>query len=282
MRRLFAAAALIALSTGCLKFERTRFSFDFKGRTGEVRFVNIMTDEETNAASDWAELVNEYILGTKIDKEHPTWQVTSKKLVPGEDTLDGVISLAFNAPADVGIFQYDKKSPYFWCAQNGETLLGTDARRATPIETCVAWDRKSKTGWVEVQSGDTASGRSLLPEFQSWDGKKVADAGGGAGGNPFGALQNMGESIGQAFASALSGGPVVIGGLKQEDVVNVFDAKKSEFKACGVDKVEFTIGADGRAQLKDGAVEGAACLAKGLSRLVFPKAEVETAVVMPL
>lgn len=280
MRRLFALTALLALSTGCLKFERTRFSFDFKARTGEVRFVNIMADKEENAAADWAELVNEYILGTKIDKEHPTWQIVSKKLEPGSDTLDGVISLNFNTPSDVGIFQYDKKAPYFWCAKSDETILGTDGRRATPIETCVAWDRKAKTAYVEVQSGDTESGRSLLPEFQSWDGKKVAAVEGAAG--ALGSLEKMTETLGQAFAGALSGGPMVIGGLKQDQVMQVFEPNKAKFADCGVEKLEFEIGVDGRAQVEDGDAPGAACVAKGLSGIVFPKASSETAVVIPL
>lgn len=280
MRRLLALSALLTLATGCLKFERTRFSFDFKARTGEVRFVNIMTDKEENVAADWAELVNDYILGTKIDKDHPTWQIVSKKLEPTETTLDGVITLNFNMPSDVGIFQYDKKAPYLWCAKSDETILSTDGRRATPIETCVAWDRKSAQAYVEVQSGDTESGRSLLPEFQTWDGKKVAAVVGA--GNPLGSLETMGASLGQAFAGALSGGPMVFGGLKQDQVMQVFEPNKARFADCGVDKIEFTVGADGRGQVKDGAGVGAACVAKGLTGLVFPKADLDTTVVIPL
>lgn len=280
MRRLIAMSALLALATGCLKFERTRFSFDFKARTGEVRFVNIMTDKDENVAADWAELVNEFILGTKVDKDHPTWQIVSKKLEPTDSTLDGVISLSFNTPSDVGIFQYDKKSPYLWCAKTDETILSTDGRRTTPIENCVAWDRKAHVAYVEVQSGDTESGRSLLPEFQAWDGKKVAAVEGVT--NPLGSLETMGASLGQALAGAFSGGPMVFGGLKQEQVMPVFEPAKARFKDCGVDKVEFTIGVDGRAQVEDGAAAGAACVAKGLTGLIFPQTGVETAVVIPL
>ena len=171
--RLFAVAALLATTTGCLTFERTRFSFDFRAGTGEVRFIHILSDNEMAPGADWAELVNEYIHGTKLETEHPTWQIVSKRLEARDGALDGVIALSFRGLADVGIFQLDKKAPRLWCAASDQTIVSTDGQRTTPIDTCVVWDRKAMSGVVEVAGPAPSSGaRSLLPEFQAWDGAR--------------------------------------------------------------------------------------------------------------
>jgi hypothetical protein len=275
--RLLAVAALLATTTGCLTFERTRFSFDFRQGTGEVRFINVMSDNEMAPGADWAELVNDYIHGTKLEIDNPTWQIASKRLEANNGALDGVISLSFRALPDVGIFQFDKKAPLLWCAAQDQMVLSTDGSRTTPIASCVMWDRKAASGVVEVAAKTpTTTGRSLLPEFEGWDGARVE------GVSPLGDLGGLGSAFGDALKSAFEGGPIVFGGLAQEQVMAVIDPVRAELQACGAETVALGIEPDGKATLTDTTQPGAACLAPLVERLVFPTASVPTGAQVPL
>jgi hypothetical protein len=182
---------------GCLDIARMTYHFDLSAGTGTLELYDIGTDDPNAATKDFGELVNDYVLGTKVMEDHPTWQVGDRHLEERDGVLVGVVQFQFHSAADVGLYQHDKKSMLLWCAKDEETVIATSGTIIPQYPRCVAFDRKSRSLDVTVKTS-TALGdaRSLLPNFKAWDGNvvPVADDGSNAA---------LGGMFGQAFGQAL-------------------------------------------------------------------------------
>ncbi len=201
MRRLILLAASLIPLTSCLIIERTRLEIDLKKMTGEVRFLSIGTDDAAQAQADFAELINNHIRGTQLETDNPGWNIASKELYVENGALNGVAKFSFLNLDAVKVYKHDKKSPYFYCVASGETLLSTNGVKIPSIPTCIALDRKQGTLIVEAKKGDFGNGRSLLTEYQAWDGGPVAGGSATPGLGGLGALTESLEGLGQAFGA---------------------------------------------------------------------------------
>ncbi|MBA2320874.1 MAG: hypothetical protein H0V89_06950 [Deltaproteobacteria bacterium] len=173
--------SLLPLLTGCLEIGKTTYRFDTAKKTGTLVLSDVRTDTAADAAKDFGELVNSYVLGNKVSEDHPAWTVGERRLYASEGTLAGEVSFTFARESDVGLYQYDKKSPFLWCAADTETILSTSGEIVGPYPRCVVFDRKTRVFEVTVQTGTpTGAGVSLLPQFEAWDGKEVPGVGGEA------------------------------------------------------------------------------------------------------
>lgn len=199
MQRSFVLGMLL-LSSGCPEIGRITYRFDLPSGSGSLEFEDIGTDSPSSAASDFAEIVNDWLLGSKVQDEHPSWRVGERKLLEREGRLDGLVLFTFDRPADAGLYQYDRKSPYLWCAGEEELVVSTNGTVVPTYPSCVFFDRKIKRVEVTVTKGDSTGGRSsLLPQYQVWDGGPI-DAG------AFG-LEQIGDMFGEALKGALGGDP---------------------------------------------------------------------------
>ncbi|MBT3222821.1 MAG: hypothetical protein HN348_27405 [Proteobacteria bacterium] len=168
--RLLLVAALLIASTACLEYEKKVYIFDLKNKTAELRFENIVSDSAEKADSDFMELVNDYVKGTKLETNNPQWRVSSKELLENDGQLNGIVKFSFDSLADAGIYQHDKKSPYIFCVNKGE-IVSTNAKSIDHIlKGCVALDRKGKTLEVTVKADDVSGDeQSLAPQYALWN-----------------------------------------------------------------------------------------------------------------
>lgn len=198
------AAVLLAiapLTSGCLEIGRMTYRFDLATGRGMLVLEDIGTDDASKALDDFATLVNEYVLGDRVQDEHPGWRVGDRRLFENEGRLDGVVTFGFDDPADAMLYQHDKKSARLWCADRSEEVIATSGTIVPMYPACVMFDRKAKTLEVTVTTSTDASEHtrtSLLPQFQGWDNQPVS-TGGGSGAPGIGSL---GEALGDALRQA--------------------------------------------------------------------------------
>lgn len=202
MRRAGLRAATMVLGcllmAGCPEIGRVTYRFDLGQGAGSLSFEDIGTDDPSSAQSDFAQIVNEWVLGSKVQDEHPTWRVGERKLFERDGRLDGQVLFTFDSPSDAGLYQHNKKSPYLWCASQGETVISTNGTVVPQYPSCVMFERKTKVAEVTVTSATGLGSRtSLVEQFRSWDGGRLEDGGG---------LSGLGEMFGEAMRQALGEG----------------------------------------------------------------------------
>lgn len=172
MKKLVLGALLLALGTACPKVERRVYTFDLKTNQGVLYFENIVTDAPEDADSDFMEIVNKVIEGTKLEEEYPGWRIQKKELYESKGRLDGKMVFTFDDPQKAGVYKHDKKSPYIWCASRSEeqTIVATNGDRIDDtLPGCVVWDRKATTLSVTVKTASLmGSEKPLVASFNRW------------------------------------------------------------------------------------------------------------------
>lgn len=173
-RTLAMIGACAPLLAGCLEIGRMTYRFDLATGRGMLVLEDIGTDDPTTADRDFASLVNEYILGSHVQDDHPRWRVGERRIFEAEGRLDGVVTFGFDRPEDAGLYQHDKKSAYLWCAADDETVVSTSGSVVPMYPDCVMFDRKAKVAEVTVTVGKEGGNRTtLLPQFRGWDGQSA-------------------------------------------------------------------------------------------------------------
>ena len=93
---------LACLACGCLSVERKEYHYQLNadGESGKatVMFVNIFSngDDSATVAKDFAELVNDYIGGVKVDSLYPDVSGIHKRLYESNGKLNGEVSFTFS------------------------------------------------------------------------------------------------------------------------------------------------------------------------------------------
>ncbi len=145
-------SAIVVLS-GCLTTQYKEYKFEFKDKTSgtlTITYVNIFSQiyEDENADSvlnaDFAELAADYLEGSKIEEEFPHAKVVSKRLYEKNYQLYGEVVLEFATPADVNLFQFDKKSPYAYSFTSDETFFDGNGTKPETVNA-VFFSSKLKT-----------------------------------------------------------------------------------------------------------------------------------------
>lgn len=194
MRRLLLPLAAVFL-VGCPDIGRMTYRFDLVSGQGTLTLDDIGTDDPASAVTDFANLVNDYLLGSKVQDEHPSWRVGERRLYENGGRLDGIVVFTFDRAADVGLYQHTKKSEYLWCGKDGETVVSTSGEIVPPYPNCVVFHRKDKQFEVTVTTGSGLGGRtSLLPLYLAWNGGAVPVADSPVDGA-------VGDLVGDAFRS---------------------------------------------------------------------------------
>ncbi len=167
MKRLALAALALLVSTGCLEVEKVTYSFDLAEMTGEIVYTGIRSDSADNVEEDYAQLMNEFVNGTKLEAENPGWNVQSKELYEADGKLNGKVSIKFREPSNLGIYKHDKKAPYIYCNKD-QTVMSTNGTNIQDVLAgCVAWDRKATK--LEVTLANTGGfQQSPVSLLETW------------------------------------------------------------------------------------------------------------------
>lgn len=122
MKKLYLALVLLfitVLFTGCLTFEAKEYSFKIKkdgSGKATIKYVNIMSDNKDSvgvAESDYDELINNYLLGTKPEDEFAGVKNVKKRLFEEDNQLCGEITFEFSDVKNLGFYKYKENGP--WC-----------------------------------------------------------------------------------------------------------------------------------------------------------------------
>jgi hypothetical protein len=104
---------------GCLTAERKEIAFTIKpdgSGSGKITFYNIMSAEEGKDVSltDYTELVNKYLKGTKFEDYYPQYFNFNKRLFTQDGKLNGEITFDFLNYEDAGLYRYQNKGPWMY------------------------------------------------------------------------------------------------------------------------------------------------------------------------
>lgn len=160
MKRLLAIILMSAPLTACLDFERMTMRFDLKSLSGELEYINLVSDNPESVEQDFQELLR-YVNEPVLKQENPGWGNINKELYEVDGQLNGRVTYEVISLADAGIYKHDRRSPYIYCADS--VVLRTNGRDIShTLDGCVAWDRKTKVLELELGDGVAAESTSLL------------------------------------------------------------------------------------------------------------------------
>ncbi len=155
--RKFSLLALVLMGlfvlSGCLTAQYKEYKFHFDGSnkgTLTITYRNIFSqisedeDPDSVMASDFAELLTDYLSGDEIEKDFPGVKVKSKRLFEENYQLCGEIVLEFNDPSEVHLFKYDKKSPWMFAIPSDESFYDSNGDKPAEYLDVVFWNKKVK------------------------------------------------------------------------------------------------------------------------------------------
>ncbi len=179
---LFVVFSLIYFN-GCLSSEykiyKLQFNSDFSGK-GSITWVNILSQKADNPEtykSDFDEIVNDYLNGSKLQDDFPNIKITSKKLYEEKGKLCGEMQFTFSKPDDLKFFQYDNDSPVmYYISTMNETYISSNGKYDADKMPVVFFDKKMKEITLKTSlSGelkkDDTSYVSLLKYYKKWNKK---------------------------------------------------------------------------------------------------------------
>jgi hypothetical protein len=161
--------------SSCLTVEKKIYKYEFTGKnTGTLTIIyynlSSTNDSEGVARTDFAELIDTYLNGTKPEDEFPGAKVIKKELYEENGKLCARLVLGFSDLKTAKIYQADPKAQYMLhlssFSESYSTSNGTWGGEIMPV---VFWDRKLKildvTTTVEKNIDNTYS---LLDMYKEW------------------------------------------------------------------------------------------------------------------
>lgn len=156
---------------GCLDYERMILKLDLRTGRGTLILEDVGTTDPDDAAEDFADLVNDHVLGDAFLKDNPGWRIEKRELYEHRGHLDARMHFSFDDPGSLGLYKHDRRSPYFWCADGGDLLISTNGTVVPDHPDCVVFERRARHVELVVSTGRSPT--SLLPQFRAWDGQPV-------------------------------------------------------------------------------------------------------------
>lgn len=165
---------------GCLTLELKEYKIEIKSDksgSGYFKFINILSHNysgEDSLDSDFSELINDYLQGSKLEEEMPKLKIKSKKLIEEDGKLSGIVEFEFDHINDIGLYQYNDESPimYFVNVWN-ENYVESNGKYDSEIMPVIFWEKDTK----EIELKTTIAGEvdpddpayiSLLDYYKKW------------------------------------------------------------------------------------------------------------------
>jgi hypothetical protein len=181
MRKLTSIVLLILIvivASGCLTVEKKEYTFELKDSnsgTLTIKFVNIlsMKDDALDVSeSDFEELVTNYIEGNEVELDYDGALVRSKRLFEEDGQLCGEVIIDFDDIENVGLFQYDSKSPLMFNVGSfldSETYLTSNGEFGGDVMPVVFWPKSLKTLTLTTYITDPDETTvSLVENYRNW------------------------------------------------------------------------------------------------------------------
>jgi len=178
--RLFIIALVTLLFAGCLTVDKKEYHYkvnnDGSGE-GWIKFYNIKSakdGEEDVSLKDFAELIDDYVKGTRFEDDNPSLQVTSKDLMEEDGKLNGLVKFKFNSLSEIS-FLYEEGcgcAPVYYSmggflsetfASSNGTYLGEGGG-----PQIIKWPAGTKDfSFTTTVSSDTTT-VDLLNQYKAW------------------------------------------------------------------------------------------------------------------
>jgi hypothetical protein len=169
---------------GCLSSEfkiyKLNLNKDFSGN-GSIKWVNILSQKSEDPKdydSDFKEIIDDYLNGSKLEDELPNIVITEKKLFEEDGKLCGQIEFTFKSVDQLKFYRFDEESPtMYYISSMNETFISTNGKYDESIMPVVFWDKKYKNITLQTSlSGklaiDDTNYVSLLKHYKKWEKKK--------------------------------------------------------------------------------------------------------------
>jgi len=183
---LLTLALLVLLTAGCLSVEKKEYRFTLKADgsgEGTIRFVNILSSDDNGkdvSFKDFAELVTDYLDGTKFEDDYPVFHVTGKKLLEEHGQLVGEVNFTFSSFDSAGFLRTAKCDCcpvlYFINTDKGqETVTETSGKVHTGVAPSpfIEWEPKARELTLKTTlMEDTSSARSMISHYRMWKERK--------------------------------------------------------------------------------------------------------------
>jgi hypothetical protein len=174
-------ATLAAIMTGCLSVERKEYRFkinpDGSGE-GTIHFINIVSQDDDGkdvSFKDYAELVTDYLNGTKFESDFPNMKVTGKKLYEDKGTVNGEVNFTFTNADSVGFFTFKDKGcsmlMHFAKSNQSETVIESNGKIITGVTDSpfIVWDSGAKECTFTTRLFEDSTGyRKLVEHYRSY------------------------------------------------------------------------------------------------------------------
>jgi hypothetical protein len=187
---MLAVAGAVLLS-GCLGVEKKEYRFTLNpdgSGSGVIRYVNIVSIDDNSGTEeakdvsfkDFAELVSDYLEGTKFDDDHPYLKVTGKKLLEENGVLVGEVAFTFASLDSVGFFRRPQCECcpvlYFNKTETGnETIAETNGRLVEGVASSpfIEWEGGAREFVFKTTvQADLSGTRSMVDYHRTWKVKK--------------------------------------------------------------------------------------------------------------
>ncbi|MDZ4746627.1 MAG: hypothetical protein SGJ05_11595 [bacterium] len=169
---------LIGLTlAGCLTVERKSYKITMTGPTSgscTITYHNIVSTKDDGrdiSFKEFAELITDYLEGTKPEDDMPGARNVRKRLYSEGKVLNAELTFEFDSLSTLKMYKYDNNSPYMMAlnSMNSETYSesnGTHGGESMPV---VFWPSNATTMTLEnsVTAIDT-SHVSLYPQYEQW------------------------------------------------------------------------------------------------------------------
>jgi hypothetical protein len=176
------AAALAVLFSGCLSVEKKEYRFKVKpdgSGEGTIRFVNLLSQDDNGkdvSFKDFAELVTDYLNGTKFEDDNANMKVTGKKLFEENGSVVGEVNFTFSSADSIGLFNYKGKNGSFFMhfgksGGQSETVYESNGKIITGVsdQPFVIWDGGvSEFTFKTKINEDTTNVRKLTEHYKNW------------------------------------------------------------------------------------------------------------------
>jgi hypothetical protein len=183
---LFAAVSAF-LFTGCLGIEKKEYSFKLNpdgSGSGTIRYINIVSQDDKSDSEegkdvsfkDFAELVSDYMDGTKFEDDHPYFKVTEKKLYEENGILIGEVKFTFSSLDSTGFYRKPKCDCcpvlYFNKSDGGEeTIAETNGKLVENVASSafIEWEGNTREfAFKTTLLSDLAGTRSMAGYYRTW------------------------------------------------------------------------------------------------------------------
>jgi len=158
MKGSFLALAFMA---SCPSYTGRTLVVDTRDHSAEIHWVLV-----GEAASDLEDVIRDYLEGDELEKSHPAWTLTDKRLEPVGADLHGVAQLQWTHLGDVGFLRAARPGyAQRFCPPAKEVVTSANAHARTP-SGCVLWKPGVKILRVETMVRPHSDESSLLPWYQ--------------------------------------------------------------------------------------------------------------------